>query len=134
MPAEGKTITIFLPDNVPITASSFLAAPGESSQKQDLIRMGSLDEGPQGKFTLHTLAQQALFDFEDHELSVQWLPAGAIMRTVFGGQEISITQGVIVALEENNHITLLAHQGINVAMLLRAIHRCATHMIRLDVR
>ena len=49
---KRRTITVFADGKVIIEATALFAAPLEAIQRQDLIRMWSLDEGPQGKFTL----------------------------------------------------------------------------------
>jgi len=129
-----NAITISADNDALIAAVAVLAAPEEAIEKQDLIRMVSIDKGSQGKFTLHTMAQRALFEFEDGELPIQWMPAGARLRARFSDQDLEVLCGVIVALSETNHVQVYAHNGVAVKQLLRAIHRYATRMIRLDVR
>lgn len=89
--------------------------------------------GQQDKHVLYTLAQRALIELEDCELSVIRHPPGKIMTVDHGDLEISFPEGAVLFMTKRNQIGVHVHEGINVFAMLRAFHRYATRMIRLDV-
>lgn len=129
-----KEIVVTVDATILTRADALFAAPEEAEQQQDLMRMWSASESSQGKFTLHTMAQRALFDFEDNELSVQRLEPEKSITASFGGETVVVTSGVVLAMDNENRLSLYAHEGVDALNILRAIHRYATRMIRLDVR
>jgi hypothetical protein len=115
-------------------ATALFVAPVEAKEQQGLIQMWSVAKGQQGKHILHTLAQRAMFDFEERALITEWQAEGAKLTSVDAKMEVSIIKGLVLMVDTENHIKLFAHKEVDIMPMLRAIQRYATRMIRLDVR
>jgi hypothetical protein len=115
-------------------ATAVFAAPAEAGEQQGLMQMWSVDKGQQGKHTLYTLAQRAIFDFEEQALITDRQEKGATLTSVYGKMEVSVVKGLVLMMDAENHIKLFVHKEVDIMPMLRAIQRYATRMIRLDVR
>ena len=115
-------------------ATAVFVAPAEAREQQGLMQMWSVAKGQQGKHILHTLAQRAMFDFEEKDLIADWQPVGANLTSVYGEMGVSVVKGLVLIMDIDNRIKLFAHKEIDIMPILRAIQRYATRMIRLDVR
>ena len=128
------TILLSCNSNLIGQATALFVAPAEAKEQQGLIQMWSVAKGYQGKHILHTLAQRALFDFEEKALITDWQPKGAKLISVYGKMEISIVKGLVLMMDTENRIKLFVHKEVDIMPMLRVIQRHATRMIRLDVR
>ena len=115
-------------------ATAVFVAPEDARVQQGLMQMWSVAKGQQGKHILHTLAQRAMFDFEEKDLIADWQPVGANLTSVYGEMGVSVVKGLVLIMDIDNRIKLFAHKEIDIMPILRAIQRYATRMIRLDVR
>jgi hypothetical protein len=115
-------------------AYAVFAAPVEAMKQQGLIKMWCVAAGQQGKHILHMLAQRALLEYEEEEIEIEWLPPGKTLTAAYGELTVSLEEGVVLVMDRENQITLIAQNGVNILMMLREFHRYATRMIRLDIR
>ena len=136
MEAVGSpdAISILCGDNLIGRAYAVFASPVEGQEQQGLIKMWSAAAGQQGKHVLHTLAQRALVGFEEEELEVDWQASDAAISVVYNGLTVSFSKGLVLAMDRGNRVALIAQESVDVMLMLRAFHRYATRMIRLDVR
>jgi hypothetical protein len=114
--------------------TALFIAPVGVEKQQGLIQMWSVAKGHQGKHILHTLAQRALFEFEEMTLIPNWQPVDTIMTFTYGKMETSLVNGLALMMDKENLIKLFVHKGVEIIPMLRIIYRHATRMIRLDVR
>ena len=115
------------------SVEALIAGPAEGVNRQELIRMWSDTPGQQKKHILYALAQRALLEWEDHELGEAIHPKDSVISAEYGNRKISFTAGAVLYMAEGNRIGLHIHTGLNTGGLLRAFHRYATRMIRLDI-
>jgi len=90
--------------------------------------------GQQGKYILYALAQRALAEYEDQELDIRRYPSGTVLEAIHEDLRLSLSEGAVLFMDGAHRIGLHAHEGTDVVAMLRAFHRYATRMIRLDVR
>ncbi len=131
---SSDNITIFCNDNLISQAYAVFAAPVEARERQGLIKMWCVASGQQGKYILHTLAKRALLEYEEEEIGDERLPPGTTFIIAHDELTVSFTEGVVLAMDRENRIALIAQDGVNILTMLRAFHRYATRMIRLDIR
>jgi hypothetical protein len=83
------------------------------------------------KHEFHAMAQIALTRFEDGELDIEAVHGPL---TVEWKNELEIiTAGVVVFLDPERNLHLIAHPGQDPKKLLQAAHRFFTRWIRLDI-
>ncbi len=129
----GREISISVDEKEMYRAIACFASPAEGIKQQGQIRMISNAEGQQGKHVLYMLAQRALIDFDEKVLPVISLSSGIPLEIPFEERHISVEQGAVLAMNNQNQIKLFIHKGVDARPMLVAFHRMATHMIRLDV-
>ena len=122
-------------DNMAVDlAEALFAGPADCIRQQGLIHMWSKAAGRQKKHVLYALGQRALMELEDGELLLYPHPKGAILSAMDGERKLSLTAGGILYMSNKNRIGLHIHEQLNAAGLVRAFHRYATRMVRLDIR
>jgi hypothetical protein len=127
------TLSVALDGDILDTAEAVFAGPPDGISQQGLIRMWSSARGQQSKHILYVLSQRALLDMEDQELSVNRYPDGRVLQVIHGDLSLALPEGAVLYMTEANRIGVHVHDGINVVGMLRAFHRYATRMIRLDI-
>jgi hypothetical protein len=131
--SKTPTLTIAIDGGIIARPDALFAGPRDATSQQGLIRMWSDAGGQQEKNILYTLAQRALLEMEDRDLSIDRYASGTIIEATYGDLEVSMPEGAVLFLAEGNRVGLHVHEGINVLRMLTAFHRYATRMIRLDV-
>ncbi len=127
-------LTIVIDGDITDTADALFAGTADAVSQQGLIRMWATAGGEQEKHILYALAQRALLEFEDGELDMIQYPPGTILIADYDDLKVSFPEGAVLFVAEGHRTGLHIHEGINVVAMLRAFHRYATRMIRLDVR
>ena len=115
------------------TINAFMAGPAKATSQQGLIRMGTDTGGQQGKHVLYTLSQRALVEYEDQELEMARLPVCRSLVVRHDDLAYAFPQGAALFMDIDSRIGFLYHTGINAHGMLKAFHRYAMRMIRLDV-
>jgi len=115
------------------SVEALFAGPAGCIGQQGLIHMWSDTPGQQKKHILYALGQRALIELEDNELQLYQHPEGAILAAIDGDRKVSFAAGGVLYMSNGNRIGLHIHDGLNAAGLVRAFHRYATRMIRLDI-
>ncbi len=111
----------------------FIAGSIESLARQRMIKMYSLEQETYGKHVLFTMAQRAVFDFDEGLITVEWKLPGSIINISYAGTSVCLTNGLLLSADNKNNLCLIAHKNVPVHKLLDSFLRCASRMIRLDI-
>jgi len=114
-----------------IECSSAIIIPERAITEAGYIRTMTTNAAPHSKHEFHAMAQIALSRFEDRELGIQTIHGPL---TVEWKNEVeTITAGLVVVLDLQGNLHLIAYSDQDAKKLLQAAHRFFTRWIRLDI-
>jgi len=125
-------ITIEVSGERVVAERGVILAPAASAETQSFVRRLIPGAPDTAKQVAYTLAQSAVIQLEDGELTVTTLAPGATLTVRRGAQVIESTDGLVIAWTAAG-VRVYAHADTTVKRLLKIVHRECTRWIRLDV-
>jgi hypothetical protein len=118
-------------DDTVTECSSAIIIPERAITEAGYIRTMTTNADADSKHEFHAMAQIALSRFQDAELDIE---AVHHPLTVGWKNEVeTIAAGLVVFLDSQGNLHLIAHPGQDGKKLLQAAHRFFTRWVRLDI-
>ncbi len=128
---KKDAIMIRFEDDKVTECSSAIIIPERAMIEAGYIRTMTTNVNAHSKHEFHAMAQMALFQFKDGELDVETVHG---LLTVSWKDEVErIIAGLVIFLDSQGHLHLIAHSGQNARKLLEVAHRFCTRWVRLDI-
>ncbi len=125
-------IEIYRGDKKEFVAEICILAPMEALERPGFIRILGI-RGQEGKHRAYMLSQRALIDFEEGTLAATILPVDETVEIRHDGPSIQLEKGGVLAMDTNQNVCFLIHEGVPLKQMLSILNRAATRLIRLDV-
>jgi len=130
--AYEEGIEIFFGGKRIFLAEVCLCAPEEALERPGLIRILGI-EGQEGKHRAYMLSQRAMIDFEEGALKMNPVSSGEPIEVRHEDRGIHIDKGCVLAMDTDQNLCFLIHEGVSPKRILSLLNRAATRLIRLDV-
>ncbi len=128
---KKDAIMIRFEDNTVRECSSAILIPERAITEAGYIKALTTNADADSKHEFHAMAQIALSRFEEGALDIETVHGPL---TVEWKNEVETTRaGLVVFLDAQGNLHLIAHPGQNAKKLLQAAHRFFTRWVRLDI-
>jgi hypothetical protein len=130
-PLKKDAIIIRFENDTVTECRSAIMIPERAITEAGYIKTMTTNANAHSKHEFHAMAQMALFQFKDGELDIETLHGPL---TVEWKNEVeTMIAGLVVLLDSQGHLHLMAHSGQNAKKLLEVAHRFCTRWVRLDI-
>ena len=128
----GKdAIIIQFAEDRTLECSSAVIIPERAIDEAGYIRTMTVKASAHSKHEFHALAQMVYYQVQDGELAVEFVQ-GPIAVVWQEDQEI-LSAGMVIAVDVQGGLHLIAQEGQNIKKLLEATNRFCTRWVRLDI-
>jgi hypothetical protein len=124
-------IIIRFEDDTVRECSSAIMIPERAITEAGYIKTMTSNANAHSKHEFHAMAQMALFQFKDGELDIETV--NGPLTVEWKNEVETMIAGLVVFVDAQGHLRLIAHSGQNAKKLLEVAHRFCTRWIRLDI-
>lgn len=128
---KKDAIMIRFEDDKVTECSSAIIIPERAIIESGDIRTMTTNVNAQSKHEFHAIVQMALFQFKDDELGIETAYGPLTVR--WKDEVERIIAGLVIFLDSQGHLHLIAHSAQNAKKLLEVAHRFCTRWVRLDI-
>lgn len=114
-----------------VECGSAIIIPEKAISEAGYIRTMTANASAHSKHAFHAMAQMAFYQFQDGELDVETVHGPV---TVAWKEHLeTFHSGMVIAVDAQGGLCLIAQEGQNIKKLLEAAHRFCTRWVRLDI-
>jgi hypothetical protein len=128
---KKDAIIIRLEHDTVIECSSAIIVPERAIVEAGYIRTKTTNANAQSKHEFHAMAQMAFFRFQDGELDIEAVQGPLTVE--WKNEVVTMIAGLVVFLDPQGNLHVIAHSGQNAKQLLGVAHRFCTRWVRLDI-